>query len=93
MTRPGPESELSSFIWDHNRDRHGDRDLKVEDFQFEILNSFTDPMTRQVEEAVRIQRALASGLHIDKTGKSHKIQSLNRKNEYFKARKIFNYDN
>ena len=91
-TRPGPNSELSSFMWDHNRDNHGDQDINTEDFQFDILNSFTDPMTRQIEEAVRIQRSLSSGLHIDRTGKTHKVKSLNRKNEHFCAKKRFNYE-
>ena len=67
--------------------------MTTDDFQFEIINTFTDPMTRQIEEAVRIQRALDTGVHIDKNGKSHRIQSLNRRNEHFTARKRFFQEN
>ena len=90
-TRPRRDSELSSFMWDHNRDNHSDQDMSTEDFQFDILNTFTDPMTRQIEEAIRIQRSSSSGLHIERTGKSHKVKSLNRKNEHFCAKKTNNY--
>ena len=74
-------------MWDHNRDHHSDQEMDIKDFQFDILNTFTDPMTRQIEEAVRIQQAIKYGLHIDRTGKSRPVKSLNRKNEYFTARK------
>ena len=78
-------------MWDHNRDNHSGQDISTEDFHFDILNTFTDPMTRQIEEAVRIQRSLSSGINIDRTGKSHKVNSLNRKNEHFCAMKRNNY--
>ena len=78
-------------MWDHNRDHHSDQDMDVKDFEFNILNTFTDSMTRQIEEAVRIKKSLTSGLFIDKTGKSKQVKSLNRKNEHFCARKRNNY--
>ena len=49
-------------------------------------------MTRQIEEAVHIQTAIQTGLHIDNKGKSHIIKTLNRKNEHFTARKRFDFD-
>ena len=74
-------------MWDHNRDTHMDLDMNINDFQFNIVNTFSDPMTRQIEEAVRIQQSLTHGIHIDRTGKSRKVKSLNRKHEYFCPRK------
>ena len=86
-TRPGPDSELSSFMWDHKRDNHMDLDMSTNDFQFDIVGKFKDPMTRQIEEAVRIQHSLALEIHTDRTGKSRNIKSLNRKYEYFCPKK------
>ena len=74
---------------DHHRDPHDGQDMDILDYQFIVINNFNDPMTRQIEEAVRIQKSLKSGLHIDKNGKQRSITSLNRKNEHFTARKIF----
>ena len=60
-------------MYDHNKDKHNEHEMSTDDFQFEIITTFTDPMKRQIEEAVRIQRALDTGIHIDKNGKSHRI--------------------
>ena len=59
-------------MWDHKRENHLDLDMTSSDFQFDIVNSFKDPMTRQVEEAVRIQHSLALGIHTDRTEKTQK---------------------
>ena len=61
------------------------------DFQFDIVNRFKDHMTRQVEEAVRIQHSLTLGIHTDRTGKPRNIKSLNRKFEYFCPKKRINF--
>ena len=76
-------------MWDHYVENHSDQHSDNIDFKFEILNNFSDPMTRQIEEAVRINYSLKSGLHIDRNGKKQNIKSLNRKNEHFAARKRF----
>ena len=78
-------------MWDHKRDNHFDLDMTSRDFQFDIVNRFKDPMTRQVEEAVRIQHSLALGIHTDRTGKPKNIKSLNRKFEYFCPKKRNNF--
>ena len=88
---PGPDSDLTSFMWDHKKENHSDLDMTNSDFQFNIINRFKDPMTRQVEEAVRIQHSLALGIHTDKTGKLKNIKSLNRKFEYFCPKKRNNF--
>ena len=87
--RPGPDSDLTSFMWDHHRDHHDGQNLDILDYQFNVIINFNDPMTRQIEEAVRIQQSLKLGLYIDKNGKARSIKSLNRKNEHFTARKRF----
>ena len=87
-----PNSDHSSFMWDHHSLEHNDREISKDDYEFDIINKFNDAMTRQIEEAVRIQTAIQSGIHIDNKGKSNLIKTLNRKNEHFTARKRFNYD-
>lgn len=89
--RPGPDSDLTSFIWDHKRENHFDLDMTSSDFQFDIVNRFKDLMTRQVEEAVRIQHSLAMEIHTDKKGKLRNIKSLNRKFKYFCPKKRNNF--
>ena len=44
--------------------------MDIQGFQFDVINNFSDPMARQIEEAVRIQHSLKSGLHIDKNRKT-----------------------
>ena len=78
-------------MWDHNRDTHMNLDMTTDDFQFNIINTFSDPMTRQIEEAVRIQHSITLGLHTDRTGKTRRVKSLNRKHEYFCPRKRNNF--
>ena len=82
----------SSFMWDHHAVEHNDREISKEDYEFNIVNRFNDAMTRQIEEAVCIQTAIQTGVHIDNKGKSHNIRTLNRKNEHFTARKRFDFD-
>ena len=86
--RPEPDSDLSSFMWDHIGEHHDDgQEPSNKDFKFPVIKQFTDPMTRQHEEAVRIKLSLSDNLHIDSRGRSSTIVSLNRKNEYFSARR------
>ena len=51
------ENKKSSFIWDHIVETHGgDLDLKPKrDFNFSVLATFKDPLTRQITEAVKIK--------------------------------------
>ena len=53
------EENKSSFMWDHITAVHGgDRDVNPEEvFKFKVIAAFKDPLTRQVTEAVKIQRA------------------------------------
>ena len=79
-------------MWDHHSLEHNDREISKDDYEFDIINKFNNAMTRQIEEAVRIQTAIQSGIHIDNKGKSNLIKTLNRKNEHFTAKKRFIYD-
>ena len=49
------------------------------------------PMTRQIREAVRIEDALNKGIILTHEG-HRKIESLNRKEEHFQARKRFEHN-
>ena len=86
--------EGTSWMWDHLKSTHGSLTNKNphEDFSFDVISSHKDPMTRQIMEAVRIQKALGNGTHVGHKGSKHSIISLNRKNEYFMQRKRFDFD-
>ena len=56
------------------------------DYNFAIIEAHQDPLSRQISESVRIREAIANGVHYQKD-KQYKISSLNRKFEYFQARK------
>ena len=79
------EGEKSSFIWDHFNTRHkGDTEYNPEkDMKFTVLSSFRDPMTRQLMEAVKIQRAQDRGTFLAKGEEVVQVISLNRKYEHF----------
>ena len=49
-------------------------------------------MTRQVSEAVRIQKAMNNGVHEDSRGRNKAVVSINRKHEVFAPRPRFQSD-
>ena len=57
-------------MWDHRKTHHqGDQDINPEqDFKFTVLESFKDPFTRQIREAVRIKQATNSNIFTDHRG-------------------------
>ena len=77
------DDEHSSFIMDHSRLFHrGHQDFK-QDFLVKVISTHRYPLTRQTTEAVRISRALSSGIHTNTKWKETPITSLNRKGEFF----------
>ena len=85
--------EGTSWMWDHHVSQHGPHiPIDPQDYSFKVLSTFKDPMTRQIQEASRIQLALEGGLHIDSKGSKIPVVSLNRKNEYFQHRKRKDYE-
>ena len=72
-------------MWDHIRAAHsGDQDVNPEkDFNFKVLGAFKDPMTRQITEAVKIQRVLNHNTFQAPGGEEVQVLSLNRKYEHF----------
>ena len=78
------EDISSSWMYDHSVDTHnGPGDSLKDDYMFNILKSHRDPLTREIEESVRIQRALEKGVHTAPNSKETHIISLNRKGEAF----------
>ena len=75
----------TSFMWDHQLEAHGgDHSINPEaDFAFNVVNSHKDPLTRQIAEAVKIQRALDSRTFQSSGNKILKIKPLNRRSEHF----------
>ena len=85
--------EGTSWMWDHHVAQHGAHiPPDPKNFSFKVLETFKDPMTRQIKEASRIQMALEKGLHLDSKGDKISVVSLNRKNEYFQAKKRNNHE-
>ena len=79
--------EGSSFMYDHHMEVHGNDEHNSDtDYTFHLVETFQDPMTRQLNEAARIQLAMR-GLHSSINGRLYPIMNLNRKIEYFTARK------
>ena len=78
-------------MWDHIKMAHASslNFNAKDDFSFEVVSSFKDPMSRQITEATMIQMALGRGT-LPK-GRESKIPviSLNRKNESFLQIKHF----
>ena len=87
----------TSFMWDHYSETHGGSttptlvDPKAH-FSFRMISCFRDPMSRQLSEASRIQSGLNRGKFLNKEDKWEPIISLNRKNEFFRARKRFDHN-
>ena len=87
-----PEDDsTSSWMWDHSQTHGGIQDVQT-DYNFGVITSYRDPFTRQVAEAVRIQKAIDRGIHFDTGGREVQIISLNRKGEYFSPIERWNKD-
>ena len=64
--------EGSSFMYDHHMEVHN----SDTDYSFHQVETFRDPMTRQLNQAARIQLAMR-GLHSSINGKLYPIINLN----------------
>ena len=75
---------MSSWMFVHSKECHdGPSSSMEDDYSFTVLGSYRDPMTRQINEAVRINRALDLGIHTTVRWKDVPMVSLNRKGECF----------
>ena len=54
---PRDEEAPSSWMWEHSLEEHGGPQNLETDYPFQVLASYRDPLTRQVAEATRIQKA------------------------------------
>ena len=81
----GSEQEHLSWMWSHMKASHPDQDnIDIRrDFKFSILSRHRDPLSRQLEEAVRISNGLDREIHTDRKGLEIKISCLNGKEEAF----------
>ena len=73
---------------DHHRSKHQQEDLPnpQSDYRFEVLSKHKEPMTRQIEEACRINQALEKNSLTKTSGEIIPIVTLNRKGEGFAPR-------
>ena len=80
---------MSSWMWDHTVEVHGGQisDNHRDDYRFRIVGVFRDSLSRQLDEAVRIESVEQRGRRVgDK--KAEKIVSLNRKEEHYQPRLV-----
>ena len=81
--RKTPLEEGSSFIYDHQVAFHNtDQIDPLKDYTFSMIEKTADPFTRQIKEAILIQESLDNKTFNDKN-----VISLDRKHEYFQARR------
>ena len=83
--------ETSSCMLDHLLDKHP---MEIERFDpwtdmlYKLVKEYRDPLSRQRDEAVRIQGAMASGILTLPYGQEQ-VNVMNRKGEYFSARECW----
>ena len=80
---------MSSWMWDHTVEVHGGQisDNHRDDYRFRIVGVFRDSLSRQLDEAVRIESVEQRGRRVgDK--KAEKVVSLNRKEEHYQPRLV-----
>ena len=72
-------------MWSHLQDSHPDQENidTLRDFKFSVLSKHRDPLSRQLEEAVRISNGLDRKVHTDSKGIETKITCLNSKEDAF----------
>ena len=70
-------------MWDHSSLVHGGVRDYYNDYKFKPLSSHRDPLSRQITEAVRISKAINSGVHMNDRYEEIPVLSLNRKGECF----------
>ena len=75
-------------MWDHVREVHGENhSVNVRnDFNFALVERHKDPMSRQLNESVRIRESIHKNIHYNYKNEKISVKSMNRKNEYFMAR-------
>lgn len=50
--KPRPDRDLSSFMWDHTKEYYIDGlEPSENDFNFQVIKHFTDPMIKQLRES------------------------------------------
>ena len=72
-------------MWDHIVSSHGGN-LNInpqDDIKFTVITTYRDPLTRQIAEAAKIQRAMDTNTFQSQGGDVIKVNSMNRKSEHF----------
>ena len=82
-SRDQTENTESSWMWDHNISAHNGEmsNDPAEDFKFNVIRRYKQPMERQIAEALRIEQAMNGS--VGEGNKRILCQSLNRKFEHF----------
>ena len=78
------EDSTSSWMWDHTLIDHAGEigSEPHQDYHFHLVSNHRDPMTRQITEALRIEKSLGGNI-TSKSGKQTSVKSLNRRGEHF----------
>ena len=72
-----PGMDGSSGMMDHSLEKHGSPDDFLTDLSFKPVSIYRDPLTRQIEELVRIAWAVERGVHYNSEGKEVSVRCLN----------------
>ena len=85
--------EGATFMWNHTKSVHGGipgADNGAGDYQMYLDGSFRDPLTRQVDEDVRMRVGLEELVkqRCKDRSSDRNIELMNSKNEYFKPKSV-----
>ena len=81
--------DKSSWMWDHTLEVHQgviSQDM-ANDYTFKVVGSFGDPLSRQLDESVRIGMVMNMGGVLGDTGGGRSVL-LNRKDEHYQPRMV-----
>ena len=88
-------NNISSWMYDHYNKNHSQEEEPLDpksDYSFQVIRNHRDAMSRQIEEAVRINQALDYGTMTNRENQELAIISLNRRGEHYPPRVRFNKD-
>ena len=76
-------------MWDHTSEAHGGviSENHKEDYAFRLVGQFRDCLSRQLEEAIRIDSVEQSGRRLGERSKKE-VKSLNRKEEHYQPKLV-----
>ena len=75
--------QVTSWMFQHSILEHGGPQDPKRDYKFDLIRTQRDPLSRQIEEAIRINEAIDRKTLTDLNNKKQLVASLNSKGEAF----------